>query len=253
MVAEPPNSCNACLPCVCQQWVRDLSIGETTRETMQRAGEVLRRDAEEWVNLVTHGLGMVASVVGSILLLAYAWMNGEATHVLAVGAFSVGLMAVYASSTAYHGALEENWKEFLRLIDHLCIFLLIAGTYTPISLILMKGAPGWWLFGLVWAFAVGGVAYKCYLFKHYGGGGTWIYVVMGLLALPFAGPLIETVPAEGAWLILVGGACYLVGVIFFLWEKMAYNHAVWHLFVMAGSLLHFLFVFWYVVPWPELA
>ncbi len=192
---------------------------------------------EEIASLVTHAAGVVFSVVA--LLVMWALSAGDALKVVSATVFGISLVLLYSSSTLYHFSTSPRWKARYQALDHACIYLLIAGSYTPFTLITLKGPSGWSLFAAVWAMALGGVLMKT-LWK--GKRDHWIstsiYLLMGWLILFAFGPLLRAMPAAGVWWLAAGGLAYSFGVVFFAWKRLPFNHAIWHLFVLAGSLCH---------------
>jgi hemolysin III len=192
---------------------------------------------EEVASLVTHAAGVVFSVVA--LPVMWALSAGDVLKVVSATVFGISLILLYSSSTLYHFSTSSRWKARYQALDHACIYLLIAGSYTPFTLITLKGPWGWSLFGAVWAMALGGVLMKT-LWKgkrdHWVS--TSIYLLMGWLILFAFGPLLRAMPATGVWWLAAGGLAYSFGVVFFAWKRLPFNHAIWHLFVLAGSLCH---------------
>jgi hemolysin III len=210
---------------------------------MSRIGRI----SDELANSLTHGLGLVLSLVGGPVLIVLAAMH-DAWHVVACSIYAATLIILYACSTLYHSFRGANVKRFFRIFDHSAIYLLIAGTYTPFTLVNMRGAWGWTLFGTVWALTVVGVIWKALFVERFVVVSTVIYIIMGWLVLIAVRPLLTMVPAGGiAWLV-AGGILYTLGTIFFGWNKCPYNHAIWHVFVVAGSVCHYFAIMWYVVP-----
>jgi hemolysin III len=203
---------------------------------------------EEIVHAATHGLGLVLSVAGLVILVGAASLRGDAWHVVGCAVFGSTLVLLYAASTLYHGARHLPAKRVLRRLDHAAVLLLIAGTYTPFALVNLRGAWGWTLLALVWGLAALGVALHL---THPGRGrrvSVPLSLAMGWLAVIALEPLLRTVHPEGLVLLVLGGAAYTVGVVFYSWRRLPYNHAVWHLFVLAGSGFHFSCVLGYVIP-----
>jgi hemolysin III len=204
--------------------------------------------AEEIANCVTHGVGLVASLVGLPVLVITAAGRADAMHVIGCSVFAATLIALYAASTIYHGLQPSRTKHLFRLVDHVAIYLLIAGTYTPFTLGVLRGAWGWTLFGLVWSLAAIGIVFKTVLGFRYPRGSTVFYVLMGWVAVVAIEPITTHMPAAGiAWLV-AGGLSYTAGVVFFAWEELRHSHAVWHCFVLGGSVCHFFAVLWYAAP-----
>jgi hemolysin III len=205
-------------------------------------------EREELANSVTHGLGVLLSVVGLGVLVVYAAMNGNAWHVVSTAIFGTTLVLLYTTSTLYHGLRGARLKQRLQKFDHAAIFLLIAGSYTPFVLVTLRGPWGWSLFGIIWALAVAGVTIKFWLAGRYRLVSTVIYVLMGWLVMVAIKPLAAALPAGGLKLLVAGGLCYTGGAAFYLWKRLPYHHAIWHLCVLAGSACHWAAVFLYVVP-----
>lgn len=202
---------------------------------------------EEVANSVTHGLGVIFSI-GALLTMLFL-SDGELLKIVASLVFGCSLILLYLSSTLYHCVTTPHWKGRFRVLDHACIYLLIAGSYTPITLITLKGSSGWWLFCTVWVLALLGVAIKA---ARIGKRSHWIstllYLAMGWLILFAMGPLMRALPMPGVWWLVAGGFTYSLGIIFYAWKKLPFNHAVWHLFVLGGSVCHVMAVARYVLP-----
>jgi hemolysin III len=201
---------------------------------------------EERLNALTHGIGAGLSVAALVLLLA-ACRGCDAIRIVSYAVYGSSLIILYMASTLYHGVMEAKLKEILGRIDHSAIYLLIAGTYTPFTLITLNGPWGWTIFGIEWALAVAGVIYKVFFYtdKHRGVS-TALYLAMGWLAIIAIQPLFATLPSGGLIWLGVGGLSYSLGVVFYLWDRLPFAHVVWHLFVMGGSISHFFAVFFYV-------
>jgi hemolysin III len=202
--------------------------------------------SEEVAHALTHGLGLLASVGGLVTLVAAAWLRGDAWHIVGCSIFGVTLVLLYAASTLYHGSRSPRVKRFFQRLDHAAIFLLIAGTYTPFTLVSLRGGWGWTLLVIVWGLAVLGIVLEV-------AGQTRrfsvaLHLAMGWLGVIAAEPLFRALHPDGLLLLALGGVAYTLGVVFYAWRRLPYNHAVWHLFVMAGSLCHFACVFSYVIP-----
>ncbi len=204
--------------------------------------------AEELANSLTHGLGLLLSSIGLVLLIGAAG-RGAGTRVIASClVYGVSLIVLYAISTLYHGVSLPGPKRFLRTLDHLAILLLIAGTYTPFVLIALRGVWGWTLFGLIWGLAVLGVLLEMTRFGRSRRRMIALYLCMGWVGLIAFKPLLAALPANGLWLLFGGGVSYTLGVGFYRWHGLPFHHALWHLFVLAGSIAQFLAVLWYVLP-----
>ena len=203
---------------------------------------------EEIINSVTHGVGLALSVVGLVILEVLAALRGTPWHVVSVSIYGATLVILYASSTLYHAFRSPPLKRVFKIIDHSAIYLLIAGTYTPFTLVTLRGPWGWTLFGLVWALALAGIAFKAFFVDHFVIASTIVYLTMGWLVIIAIKPVIAVVPYRGLLLLLAGGLCYTVGVGFFAASRMRYGHAIWHLFVLSGSIIHYFAVLFYVLP-----
>jgi hemolysin III len=192
---------------------------------------------EEVASLVTHAIGVVFGVVSLVVMLVFS--KGDAFKVVSAAVFGVSLILLYSSSTLYHFFTSPAWKARFQKYDHACIYLLIAGSYTPITLVTLKGPWGWSIFGVVWAMAIGGV-----LIKVLGMGkadhwlSTALYLLMGWLIVIAFGPLLREMPSAGVWWLVAGGLAYSGGVVFYAWHRLPFNHAIWHLFVLGGSACH---------------
>jgi hemolysin III len=204
-------------------------------------------DSEEFASSLIHGLGIVLSVAGLALLVVFAARGGDARRVASVCVYGVTLILLYTASTLYHAVPGERVKPVLRLLDHAAIFLLIAGTYTPFTLISLHGPWGWSLFAIVWTLAVAGIALELRRVRNRGVMAV-LYIGMGWVGLVAIKPLMASLPAGGLWLLFGGGVAYTLGVPFYLWKRLPYNHALWHAFVLLGSVLQFFAVFCYVLP-----
>jgi hemolysin III len=194
---------------------------------------------EELVNALTHGAGVVASLAGGGVLLTLAALSGDPRRIVGAAVFVFALVLLYTASTLYHAVRHERTKAQLKVLDHCAIFVLIAGTYTPFTLVSLRGGWGWGLFAAIWLLAVVGIAFKLYFTGRFKRTSTLIYVAMGWLVLVAVGPLAEAVStATLAWLVL-GGLSYTAGTVFYLNHRLPYAHGIWHLFVLGGSACHF--------------
>ena len=206
------------------------------------------RKSEELWNTVTHGAGALLSIAALVLIVAYSAIYGTAMHVAASVIFGSSLVLLYSASTIYHAAWKLRWKRILQKIDHLCIYVLIAGTYTPVALLGLKGVWGWSIFGTIWAFAIAGFIFKFSPLRRFEKLSLALYAVMGWLIIIAIKPLIESLSAGALSYLLGGGLCYTFGIYFYAKEKIPYNHTIWHLFVLGGSALHFFGIFIYLIP-----
>lgn len=204
--------------------------------------------AEEWANVATHALGAVAAVTAATLLIVFASLGGEPWRITTLSIFGAALVAVYGISTLYHAVWHTGLKRILRKLDHAAIFLLIAGTYTPLLLVTLGGGWGWSLFGVVWGLAAAGLTLKILCFDRFGWSQLGLKLLMGWIVLIAIGPFFAAVSTPGLIWIALGGLAYTVGIGFFLWEKLPFNHAIWHLFVLTGSTCHVLAMVTDVLP-----
>lgn len=202
---------------------------------------------EEVANALTHGLGTVASLAAGLVLIVLASAHGDGRQLASAIVFSCSLVLLYGASTAYHASTRPLVKRRLKILDHAAIYLLIAGTYTPFTLVSMRGAIGWSLFGVVWALAALGVVFKLFYTGRFERTSTLLYLGMGWLVVIAAVPMMRSLPAATlAWLV-AGGLAYTVGTLFYISRRLPYAHAIWHLFVLGGSSCHFVAVFTQVV------
>ena len=196
------------------------------------------RTKDEIANALTHAAGVVASLAGGAVLITLAALNGSAYQIVGAAVFAASLVLLYSASTAYHTALSETARRRLKIFDHCAIYVLIAGTYTPLTLTVLRGPWGWTLFGIVWGLAVAGVIFKLFFTGRFPRVSTAIYIGMGWLVVIAAGPLVRAMdPVALAWLV-GGGLAYTGGTFFYHSARVPYAHAVWHVFVLAGSVCH---------------
>jgi hemolysin III len=194
---------------------------------------------EEIANGLTHGAGAVLSVFGLVYLLLRASQDGNIWHVISFAIYGISLFLLYLASTLYHSIPVLEWKRVLKKLDHSAIFLLIAGTYTPFLLNNLRGPWGWSLFGVIWGLTIVGLVIKLGFIDRLEKLSLVLYVGMGWLAVVAAREMLSKVGTASLVLLLIGGLCYTVGVVFYLWRKLPYNHAIWHLFVLGGSITHY--------------
>jgi len=198
-----------------------------------------RLSAEELANSLTHGVGLALSMAGFIVLVVLAAMRGSAWRIVSCAVYGSTLICLYAASTLYHGIRSRRLKRVLKICDHSAIYLLIAGTYTPFLLVNLRGSWGWSLFAVIWGLAMAGILFKVWFVEHFSVLSTAVYLLMGWLALLAVKPMLLRVPLSGLLWLLAGGVLYTVGVAFYAWKKVPYNHAIWHGFVIAGSTCHY--------------
>lgn len=206
------------------------------------------RKQEELWNTLSHGAGAILSVAALAAMVIYSAIHGTAMHLAASVVFGTSLILLYSASTAYHAAWKLKWKRILQRIDHLCIYVLIAGTYTPVALLGLKGTWGWAVFGFIWAFAIAGFIFKFSPLRKNEKLSLTLYGLMGWLIIVAIKPLISSVESGMLYYLLGGGLCYTFGIYFYAKEKIPYNHAIWHVFVLGGSALHFTGIFLYLIP-----
>ena len=203
--------------------------------------------SERLFNTITHGIGSILSIVALVLMVVYASYNSDAWSIVGVSIFGSTLILLYMSSTLYHAFSNGRVKQIFKTLDQSFIYLLIAGTYTPVLLITLRNTLGWTVFGLVWAMAIGGITHRIFFFDKLKRLSLVSYIVMGWLSLIVFKSLLNAAPAELVVWLLIGGAFYTGGLIFYSWEKLPFNHAIWHLFVLGGSFSHFMGIYLYLV------
>ncbi len=194
---------------------------------------------EEIFNSITHGIGTLLSIAALAVLVVYASIRGNAWHVVSFSIFGSTMVLLYLSSTLYHSFTKEKIKNLFARFDHAAIFLLIAGTYTPFVLTTLRGALGWTLFGIIWGLAIAGVVIRSIYLTRFRKLMVGIYLAMGWMFLMAVVPMVKSLPATSLIFLFLGGVFYSVGVIFYAWRNLKYGHGIWHLFVLAGSIMHF--------------
>jgi hemolysin III len=209
----------------------------------------LTSTVEEIANTITHGFGLLLSVIGFVFLVVMASLNGDAWHIASSVVYGLSLVVLYGASTFYHGATDPKSKKILQIIDHCCIYLLIAGSYTPFTLVVLRDGFGLSLFAFVWIFAIASILLKIFFGDRFIALFVLSYLVMGWIGVIAIQPLLAALGAAPIALIVAGGLAYTLGVIFFSWERLPHHHAIWHVFVLTGSILHFLAVAIYVIPY----
>lgn len=203
---------------------------------------------EEVANAVTHGIGAVLSIAALALLVVFAALYGTAWHVVSFSIYGATMLLLYFNSTMVHSLREGKAKDFFEFLDHSSIYLFIAGTYTPFMLVAIRGPLGWTLFGIAWGIAVFGVVFKAFFVKRFLFMSTIFYIAMGWMIVIAWGPLTQAVASGGITLLVLGGVLYTLGTVFYVWRGFPYHHAIWHLFVLAGTVLHFFVVLLYITP-----
>ncbi len=200
-------------------------------------GQVSR--GEEIVNAVTHGVGAVLAIAGLVLLVVFSSLYGTVWHVVSFSIFGTTMVILYTMSTLYHSFGRPRVRNLFRKFDHMSIFLLIAGTYTPFCLTILNGWVGWTIFGVVWFCAISGIVMKAFFTGRAAYISTTLYIVMGWVIVFFITPVYQQMSAKGFTFLLVGGLAYTLGVFFFVNEKIKFSHGIWHAFVLAGTTFHF--------------
>ena len=194
---------------------------------------------EEIFNSITHGIGTLLSVAALVTLIIFAVLKGDAWHVVSFTIYGSTLVLLYLSSTLYHSITKEKLKNLFARFDHAAIFLLIAGTYTPFLLTVLRGTLGWTLFGIVWGVAIAGVVIRSIYLTRFRKLMVALYLAMGWMFVVAVGPMIRNLPLVSMIFLLSGGIFYSIGVVFYMWRNLKYGHGIWHLFVLAGSIMHF--------------
>ncbi|MGD8981630.1 MAG: hemolysin III family protein [Desulfobacterales bacterium] len=203
---------------------------------------------EEKINITTHAIGFILSIVAFVLLVTHANLHGDVWHIVSFSIFGASLMILYAASTFYHSAKQPELRNRLKILDHASIYILIAGTYTPFTLVTLKGTIGWVIFGTSWGSALTGIILKFFFTGKYNLISTIMYVLMGWVIVFAIKPLINNLPLEGLLWLLAGGIFYTIGAILYSIKKIKFNHAIFHMFVLNGSFCQFMSVFFYVLP-----
>lgn len=201
---------------------------------------------EEKLNALTHAIGAVFGIVALVLLIIFETKKTEFS-LFSVVVYGISIIILFTASTMYHSFTDEKKKHYFRIVDHISIYLLIAGTYTPVLLITLEQSKGWLLFYIVWAIAAFGVILKLFYTGRFEAFSTILYLVMGWLIIFDFSTLNSLMPANGIILLMAGGLAYTVGIVFYAIEKIPYNHVIWHLFVLAGAICHFFMVLFFVV------
>lgn len=194
---------------------------------------------EEISNSITHGIGLILSIAALVILIVFAALYGNAWHVVSFTLYGVTMVILYTSSTMLHALRPGRAKDFFEIMDHTSIYFFIAGTYTPILFIAVKGWLGWTLFGIVWGLAIGGTVFKSFFVKKFLFTSTILYLVMGWLIVFAWNDITSNVHPTSLLLLIIGGGLYTVGAIFYMWQLFKHHHAVWHLFVLGGTVCHF--------------
>ncbi len=211
--------------------------------------KVISVKTNETINTVTHLVGLVLSITALVLMIVRSAMNGTAISIVSAAIFGTSLIIMYLASTLYHASKNVRTKVKLNKFDHSAIYILIAGTYTPFSIVLLPNAWGWSIFGVQWGLAIIGVFYKIFWYSpKYRAISAFAYIAMGLVIIVAIKPLSESLSRGGLIWLATGGIIYIVGVFFYLSKKIPFSHGIWHLFVMGGSIAHFIAIYNYVLP-----
>ena len=203
---------------------------------------------EERINILSHAIGLLLSIIAVVLLVTRASSYGNAWHIVSAAIFGASLITLYAASTVYHSATRAELRARLRIIDHATIYILIAGTYTPFTLITLNGTVGWVIFAFSWGMAISGIILKLFFTGRFNLVSTLMYVFMGWIIIFAVKPLIANLSTEGLFWLVAGGLSYTLGAIIYSIKKVPLNHAIFHLFVLGGSICHFVAVYFYVLP-----
>jgi hemolysin III len=202
---------------------------------------------EEIWHAVSHGIGLALSIAGLTIMVSFAAMDGSVITIVSTAIFGTTLILLYGSSTLYHAITHHDIKQRFQQFDHASIYILIAGSYTPITLVSLGGVWGWSIFAAVWTIAVIGIYLTFVYPRRFERLSLFLYVIMGWIIVIAIKPLFESMESGGLWLLLAGGLSYTVGVVFYVRDNLPFNHAIWHLFVLGGSIMHFFMVLLYVI------
>jgi len=202
--------------------------------------------SQEKINSITHGIGAILSIVGFVVLLTMADKSGDIWRIISFSIYGTTLFLLYLVSSIYHGLTDIKIKSIFKILDHSAIYLLIAGSYTPITLIPLRGLWGWTLFGVIWGIALLGIIMKVLFFEKTQTISLILYILMGWFIIIAIKPLIASIPSGMLLWIVLGGLSYSIGILFFIAKKMPYHHGIWHLFVLGGSITHFLGILFYL-------
>ena len=203
---------------------------------------------EEKINIYSHALGFLLSLVATVLLVNHAMTDGTVWHVVSFSIFGASLVVLFAASAIYHSATQPAARSRLRIVDHATIYILIAGTYTPFTLVTLNGSIGWIIFSVSWAMALAGIILKLFFTGRFKLLSTLMYVFMGWMIVFAIKPLMADLPAAGLQWLVGGGIAYTVGAVLYSIKKIKFNHAIFHLFVLLGAFCHFMAVYFYVLP-----
>ena len=203
---------------------------------------------EEKINISSHAIGFILSIIALVLLVARASTHGTAWHVVSFAIFGASLIILYAASSIYHSSKKAETRSRLRIVDHATIYILIAGTYTPFTLVTLNGTTGWVIFAISWGMALTGIILKLFFTGRYEIVSTLMYIFMGWLIIFAIKPLVNNLSSEGLFWLVTGGLAYTIGAILYGIKYIKFNHAIFHIFVLFGSFCHFISVYLYVLP-----
>lgn len=202
---------------------------------------------EEITNAILHGIGLGLAIAALTILIIFATMYGDMWYLVGFTIYGITLITLYLSSTLYHSFPQGKWKNVLHVVDHVSIYLLIAGTYTPVTLTALRGPWGWSIFGVVWGAAILGILLKVFWFERFKYFTLALYAIMGWMIVIAIRPLLENLNSTSLVFMLAGGLAYTIGIVFYVWRSLKFGHAIWHLLVLVGSICHFFTVF-YLLP-----
>jgi hemolysin III len=205
---------------------------------------------EEIANAISHGIGVLLSIAALVLLVVNAMMHGDIWHIVSFSIYGASLVILYSCSTLLHSFQNRKLKDVFEILDHAAIYLLIAGSYTPYLLVTLRGPLGWSIFGIIWGLALSGMILKIFYVKRFILISTLCYILMGWLIVFAFKPLYANLALGGIVWLVIGGLLYTFGSLFYVWRRVPYHHAIWHLFVLAGSICHFFSINLYVLPIP---
>jgi hemolysin III len=202
---------------------------------------------EEKLNIISHGIGVVLSVIAFPFLVYKACKTNDPLVVLSFVIYGISMIVLYTASTLYHSAVNDKYRYYLNIFDHASIYILIAGTYAPVALVVLQGTVGWLIFGFSWVFALIGVFFKIYFIGKYRFVSIVTYLSMGWMIVFAINPLLQNFSEEGLKMLFFGGISYSIGAVFFIFKNLPYNHAIFHVFVLLGSLFHFIAIYYFVL------
>jgi hemolysin III len=209
---------------------------------------IFYKPQEEKINVVSHAIGFALSIVGTLYLIVHSALYGTAIHVVSFSIFGISMILLYLASTLYHNSKDEWTRKKLKVFDHAAIYVLIAGTYTPFTLVVLPGNTGWAIFGVSWGIAAVGIVLKLFFAGRFKIASTVLYVAMGWIIILVINPLVDNFSAAGLFWLFAGGVAYTVGAVLFSIKKIPYNHAIFHILVLVGTFCHFVAVGFNILP-----